>query len=121
MECHGADTASLALRGRRRCATYAVGPGARSSAGELSPYKRAVAGSIPAAPTTPHLTCGDALGQAGSDKHSRQTPRNTRPGEPPVTLAVVPDPPADTPWTEYRRNWLVALRVQGKSPNALRL
>ena len=38
-----------------------------------------------------------------------------------MTLAVVPDLTADTPWTEYRRDWLVALRAQGKSPNTLRL
>ena len=33
-----------------------------------------------------------------------------------MSLAVVPDLPADTPWTEYRRDWLVALRAQDKSP-----
>jgi integrase/recombinase XerC len=38
-----------------------------------------------------------------------------------MSLAVVPDLPADTPWTEFRRDWLVALRAQDKSPNTLRL
>ena len=37
-----------------------------------------------------------------------------------MTLIVVPDLPAVTPWTEFRRDWLISLRAQGKSPNTFR-
>jgi hypothetical protein len=107
-----------------RCSAQCSKDAGQHSVRGFPAYKRAVAGSIPAAPTSSHVTCGNARTGISVGEHSRQTPRDTHVRR---TFQGSPHGPrrrprlAETPWTKFRRDWLVALRAKGKSPNTLRL